>query len=63
MLWQRLTSVLLHAATAALLFGFLARLFAALLDDARLRWLAFFGALWFLLHPVAVYGVAYLVER
>ena len=63
MLWQRLTSILLHAATAALLFGFLARLFGALLGDVRLRWLAFFGAAWFLLHPVAVYGVAYLVER
>jgi len=63
MLWQRLTSVLLHAGTAVLLFGFLARLFGALLDGARLRWVAFFGALWFLLHPVAVYGVAYLVER
>ena len=61
--WQRLTNVLLHGATAAVLFGFLARLFAVLLDDARLRWLALLGALWFTVHPVAVYGVAYLMER
>ena len=62
-LWQRLASVLLHAATAMLLFGFMARLFGAVLPGSDLRWLAFFGALWFALHPVAVYGVAYLVER
>jgi Tfp pilus assembly protein PilF len=62
-LWQRLASVLLHAATAMLLFGFLARLFGAVLEGSGLRWLAFFGALWFAVHPVAVYGVAYLVER
>jgi tetratricopeptide (TPR) repeat protein len=61
--WQRLVSVLLHAATAISLFGFLSRLFAALLADSGARWLAFFGALWFAVHPVAVYGVAYLVER
>jgi len=63
LLWQRLANLLLHAATATLLFGFLARLFAALLDEPRLRWLAFFGALWFLVNPVAVYGVAYLMQR
>lgn len=62
-LWQRLTNVLAHAATGALLFGFFARLFATLIDDARSRSLAFFGAAWFVLHPVAVYGVAYIVER
>jgi protein O-mannosyl-transferase len=61
-LWQRLASVLLHAGTAVLLFGFLARLFAVVLGEERRR-LAFFGALWFAVHPVAVYGVAYLVER
>lgn len=68
-LWHRLLNVLLHATTAALLFSFLARLFGAVLaapaDDGRLdaRWIAFFGALIFLLHPAAVYGVAYLVQR
>ena len=60
--WQRLASVLLHAGTAMLLFGFLSRLFGVVLGEDR-RGLAFFGALWFALHPVAVYGVAYLVER
>jgi tetratricopeptide (TPR) repeat protein len=62
-LWQRLANVFLHAATAALLFGFLARLFEAVLAHPRARLMAFFGAAVFLLHPVAVYGVAYLVER
>ena len=61
-LWQRLASVLLHAGAALLLFGFLSRLFGVVLGEDR-RWLAFFGALWFAVHPVAVYGVAYLVER
>jgi Tfp pilus assembly protein PilF len=63
LLWQRLANVALHACVAALLFGFLARLFRSVLDDPRSRWLALAGALLFLLHPVAVYGVAYLVER
>ncbi|HYR36430.1 MAG TPA: hypothetical protein VEQ87_19230, partial [Burkholderiales bacterium] len=62
--WQRLANLELHFATALLLCGFLARLFAAVQDkegDALV--LAFFGALWFLVHPVAVYGVAYLAQR
>ncbi|OFZ66651.1 MAG: hypothetical protein A2V79_05745 [Betaproteobacteria bacterium RBG_16_56_24] len=29
----------------------------------ELAWLAFFGALIFALHPIAVYGVAYLIQR
>ena len=68
-IWHRVLNVLLHATTAILLFSFLRRLFGAVLatpaDDGRLRqeWIAFFGALIFLLHPVAVYGVAYLVQR
>jgi tetratricopeptide (TPR) repeat protein len=67
--WHRLVSVLLHATTAALLFSFLARLFAAVLappaGSGRIepRWMAFFGALLFLVHPAAVYGVAYLAQR
>jgi len=62
-IWQRLANVLLHAATGAVLFGFLSRLFGAVLGDPRSRWLAFFGAALFVLHPVAVYGVAYLMQR
>jgi tetratricopeptide (TPR) repeat protein len=65
-LWFRLGNVLLHAGVAAMLFVFLRRLFAALLPAGRPpdpAWWAFFGALIFLIHPVAVYGVAYLVQR
>jgi len=61
--WQRLLNVALHAATAAALFGFLARLFGAAIEEKDLRWVAFCGAALFLVHPVAVYGVAYLIER
>ncbi len=61
--WHRLVNVALHAATAAALFGFLARLFAATLEETGARWLAFYGAMLFLLHPAAVYGAAYLIER
>ena len=63
LLWQRLANVVLHAGVAVLMFGFLARLFRSVVGDPRSGWLAFAGALLFLLHPVAVYGVAYLVER
>ncbi len=61
--WQRLINVLLHGAVGAALFCFLARLFAAVLGDSRAYWTAFLGALAFLLHPVAVYGTAYLMQR
>lgn len=63
--FQRLANALLHAATGAVLFGFLSRLFSAVLADAdpRSRWLAFFGAALFVVHPVAVYGVAYVMQR
>jgi tetratricopeptide (TPR) repeat protein len=60
--WQRLANVLLHGAVGAVLFGFLARLFEAVLGP-RMRWTAFLGALAFVLHPAAVYGVAYLGQR
>ena len=61
--WQRLLNVLLHGAVGAALFGYLARLFEQVLGDSRARWTAFLGALAFLVHPVAVYGVAYLAQR
>lgn len=68
MFWLRLVNVLLHAANAIALFFLLRRLFQVTLcgDDTippALSWLAFFGALLFTLHPVAVYGVAYLIQR
>ncbi len=69
--WLRLGNVLLHAANAIALFFLLRRLFQVTLADKdgpdgippSPLWFAFFGALIFALHPVAVYGVAYIVER
>jgi protein O-mannosyl-transferase len=69
--WLRFGNVLLHAANAIALFFLLRRLFRITLagDDApggvpsSLTWYAFFGALLFALHPAAVYGVAYLIQR
>ena len=69
--WLRLGNVLLHAANAITLFFLLRRLFQVTLtprhvsDDRQLSpsWFAFFGALIFALHPIAVYGVAYLIQR
>lgn len=68
--WFRLGNLVLHALTAVLLFAFFYRLLAvtsqpqnSATEQNQLRWTAFFAALIFALHPVAVYGVAYLVER
>jgi len=70
--WLRLGNVLLHAANAVALFLLLRRLFTVTLaaenapngsSAAALSWYAFFGALIFALHPIAVYGVAYLIQR
>ena len=58
---ERSANIALHAAVAMLLFGFLSRLFQVVLGNARQ--VAFFGALAFAVHPVAVYGVAYLTQR
>jgi tetratricopeptide (TPR) repeat protein len=63
--WQRLVNVLLHAAAGSVLFLLLRRLFGALGAGERSwpTWYAFFGACFFVAHPVAVYGVAYLIQR
>ena len=69
--WLRLGNVLLHAANAIALFYLLRRLFRITLGSdtepgdkvPELTGFAFFGALLFALHPVAVYGVAYLIQR
>jgi protein O-mannosyl-transferase len=69
--WLRLSNVMLHAANAITLLFLLRRLFQVTLvnNDASnglppsLVWFAFFGALIFALHPISVYGVAYIVER
>lgn len=64
----RLPSLLLHASVTIALYLFLRRLWAGLLPEQgqevlSYRWMAFFAALIFALHPVAVYGAGYLVER
>lgn len=62
-----LGNLLLHLAVCMALFAFLRHLFEALLpqQEGRLAhsWIAFFGALIFGLHPVTVYGAAYLIQR
>lgn len=62
----RIGNVLLHIATCLTLFWLVRTLLEAVLPEARRAdapWLAFFAALLFALHPVAVYSVAYLVQR
>jgi len=69
--WLRLGNVLLHAANAVALFFLLRRLFQVTLSDdtgagnsqPALTRFAFLGALIFALHPVAAYGVVYLIQR
>jgi tetratricopeptide (TPR) repeat protein len=60
---QRVVNILAHAAVAAVLFAFTARLGELVLREPRARWLALAGALLFLLHPTAVYAVGYLIQR
>lgn len=66
----RIGNLALHAATVVALFFFLWQLFDAVLpkhaarqDHMDYRWAAFFAALLFGLHPVAVFAVGYLVQR
>jgi hypothetical protein len=62
----RLGNLFLHVVTSLTLFGLLRVLLRAVLPESRqavVPWVAFFAALLFSLHPVAVYGVAYLVQR
>ena len=65
--WYRLGNLGLHALTGILLFLFFSRLLDAMAQPqdtvTRTHWPAFFAALVFVLHPAAVYGVAYLVQR
>lgn len=69
MIWFRLGNLLLHLMTTVTLFFFLRRLYELVIpvpeNNKTLSpfWLAFFGALIFALHPVAVYDVAYLIQR
>lgn len=66
----RIGNLALHTATVVALFFFLWQLFEAVLPKGAARqghldyrWAAFFAALLFGLHPVAVYGVGYLAQR
>ncbi len=65
--WLRAGNVLLHGLVGSALFLFLWRLYAAVLGPAQtrtdIRLLAACGALVFVCHPVAVYAVAYLIQR
>ncbi|MCL4470043.1 MAG: hypothetical protein ACYC05_08565 [Sulfuricella sp.] len=65
--WYRVGNLSLHALTAIILFVFFYRLLSAAERPQnpalQPRWPAFFASLLFALHPIAVYGVAYLMER
>jgi protein O-mannosyl-transferase len=65
----RIMSLFLHAGVGIALYIFLHNIFKALLPNwnneqhISLHWLAFFGALIFIYHPLSVYGAAYLIQR
>lgn len=70
--WYRLTNVLLHIGVAVVLFSLLSRLFEVTLPPSEgsehrglthSGWIALLGAMLFLVHPVAAYAVAYLIQR
>lgn len=72
MFWLRMGNLLLHMTNGFLLYFFLRQLFVASLKPATtqappggftLYWLAFLGALWFMVTPAAAFGVAYLLQR
>ncbi|MDO8414242.1 MAG: tetratricopeptide repeat protein [Gallionellaceae bacterium] len=62
-----LGNALLHGANVILLFYLLRRLVGAVMDgqqeSAAITWGAWFGALVFACHPVAVYAVGYVIQR
>jgi tetratricopeptide (TPR) repeat protein len=62
-MWQRIFNIVLHSAVSLVLFLFLDRLFSVTLGSAHSKWLAFLGSIFFLVHPVSVYAVAYLIQR
>lgn len=68
--WHRLLNVVFHATNGFFIFYFLNLIFGHFIsDDEKNRipihssWVAFFGALAFILNPLSVYGTAYLVQR
>jgi protein O-mannosyl-transferase len=62
-----LGNMLLHSATVISLFYLLRQLLVAVRSDSKNEtqagWAAWFGALVFAVHPVAVYAVGYVIER
>jgi tetratricopeptide (TPR) repeat protein len=67
LIWFRLGNLLLHIAAALALYAFIRRM---LVDLGGCRpgklsptWAALLSALLFVLHPVAVFGAGYLIER
>lgn len=73
--WHRMGNMLIHIANSIVLFLFLRKLFEVVVGEQvpgasdstaqaiSLPLLAFFGALIFAVHPAAVYGVGYLIQR
>lgn len=65
--FYRLGNLLLHAANAILLFLLLRQLAGAAIPEneniSTVTWGAWFGALLFACHPVAVYAVGYVIQR
>lgn len=68
MFWFYLQNFFLHLANIIILFFFLKTSFnlfipSQLSHPLSPKWIAFWGALFFSLHPAAVYGAAYLIQR
>jgi len=70
LIWFRLEALILHALVGVSLFIFLRQLYRQVLanstdEAAEQPWLtgAFIAALFFVVHPVAVYGAGYLIQR
>jgi len=63
--WNRWCNIALFGLVIVALYFFLLRVLSrfAPKDSQELRWAALCVCLWFALNPVAVYAVAYLVER
>jgi protein O-mannosyl-transferase len=62
--WHRALNLVLHSAAAMFAFGLFRRiLVGAGNENVASGWMAFAAAALFALHPVAVYGVAYLSAR
>lgn len=66
--WHRIVNLMLHITVGVALYAFLRTILQICRlpnreDSLRAEWLALFGALSFVLNPVAVYGAGYLMQR